>query len=286
MGPNYRFFLLCRILWFLFIFAFVDAVDIKTFLSSRYSLTEEKGMLPSSNEVPSISEVNEARLLLARQEAIRHRKNSIQSKQVTRKLEKDDKEKGKVKRAMGKAKGRMKNPKGMMKRGKVPKKKSSSPNITPVVAPATSPIVLSPAAAPVQTALAVDFSISFSAPDATSEPTQDEYDEMFQRITTYFKDFLTGYYATDSDAEFLDLVSSLDSTLYGDEAGIQDPRFNIYMDFDFSNFSFTDESVVPTSAEMFQIMSEAITADFILEVVRTLTGSAFESTNEVFFALN
>lgn len=107
---------------------------------------------------------------------------------------------------------------------------------------------------------------------------------MLRRITAYYKETFTGIYATDTDTEFLDVMSSNDFTLYGADAGIPEARFNIYMNFDFSDFTYTEESVVPTNTEIFQIMKDAITQQFIIDVVRTYTGTPFESTNEVFFA--
>jgi hypothetical protein len=161
---------------------------------------------------------------------------------------------------------------------------TAAPSILPSDAPSNAPINLSPTATPVQTVRVTDYYISFVAPDATREPTQDEYDEMLRRITAYFKDTFTGIYATDPNTEFLDVVSSNDFSLYGAAAGIPEARFNIYMNFDFSDFTYTEGSVVPTNAEIFQIMKDAITQDFIIQVVRTYTGTPFESTNEVFFA--
>ena len=154
----------------------------------------------------------------------------------------------------------------------------------PSLAPSGAPVVLSPTPTPVQTVRITDYYISFVAPDATREPTQDEYDEMLRRITEYYKEIFTGIFATDPDTVFLDIISSNDFTLFGDAAGIPEARFNIYMNFDFSDIIYTEESVVPTNQEIFTIMEEAITQDFILEVVRTYTGTPFESTNEVFFA--
>jgi hypothetical protein len=161
---------------------------------------------------------------------------------------------------------------------------TAAPSVLPSDAPSNMPINLSPTATPVQTVRVTDYYISFVAPDATREPTQDEYAEMLRRITAYFKDTFTGIYANDPNTTFLDVVSSNDFTLYGAAAGIPEARFNIYMNFDLSDFTYTLDSVVPTNAEIFQIMKDSITQQFIIDVVRTYTGTPFESTNEVFFA--
>jgi hypothetical protein len=159
---------------------------------------------------------------------------------------------------------------------------SAAPAIAESDAPSRAPIPLSPTGTPVQIVRVTDYYISFVAPDATREPTQEEYDEMLVRISAYFVE--TFMALNDADTEFISVDSSNDFTLYGDAAGIPRPEFNIYMNFDFSNIIYTETSVVPTVAETFDIMRSSITQDFILNVVRTYTGTPFESTNEVFFA--
>lgn len=108
---------------------------------------------------------------------------------------------------------------------------------------------------------------------------------MLRRITAYYKEAFTEFYANDPDTEFLDVVLSNDFNLYGTAAGIPEARSNIYMNFDFSDFRFTEGSVVPTTAEIFAIMFDATVTnvDFVFQVPRSYTGTPFESTNEVFF---
>lgn len=139
---------------------------------------------------------------------------------------------------------------------------------------------------PLQFVLVEDYYISFAAPGATREPTQAEYDEMLVRINDWFEAQLRAKYANRTDVEFLGTESSNDFTLYGINNNIppSPERFNIYMNFDFSKFSFSETSTVPTNEEVYEIMLASITPDFILQVVRSLTGSPFELTNEVFFA--
>jgi hypothetical protein len=156
----------------------------------------------------------------------------------------------------------------------------------PSDSPSIAPIPLNPTATPVQTVLVNDYYISFLAPGATREPTQAEYDEMLTRINGWFEMQFTAQYANRTDVQFLGTETSNDFTLYGLNNNIP-PRpaeFNIYMNFNFSAFTFSETSVVPTTQEIFEIMRLSITRDFILQVVRTFTGSPFESTVEVFFA--
>jgi hypothetical protein len=157
---------------------------------------------------------------------------------------------------------------------------TDAPSVAPAIAesdaPSRAPIPLSPTAI----VRVTDYYIAFVAPAATREPTEDEYNEMLRRITEYFVDIFTAM--NDADTEFVSIDSSIDFRLYGDGAVI--PRFNIYMNFDFSNFIYTETSVVPTVAEIFDILRYSINQEFILDIVRTYTGTPFESTNEVKFA--
>jgi hypothetical protein len=156
----------------------------------------------------------------------------------------------------------------------------------PSLRPSGAPIPLVPTPTPVQIVRVTDYYISFVAPDATREPTQAEYDEMLRRINEWFQMTFMEQYANNPETQFIGSVASNDFTLFGVNNNIP-PRpadFNIYMNFDFSEFTYTENSVVPTTSEAFEIMRASITRDFILEVVRTYTGTPFESTDEVFFA--
>jgi hypothetical protein len=159
---------------------------------------------------------------------------------------------------------------------------SDAPSLTP----SGAPIPLVPTPTPVQVVRVTDYYISFVAPGATREPTQAEYDEMLRRINGWFEMVFMAQYANNPDVQFIGSEASNDFTLYGLNMEIP-PRpadFNLYMNFDITDFTYSENSVVPTTAEAFEIMRASITRDFILQVVRTYTGTPFESTNEVFFA--
>jgi hypothetical protein len=147
-----------------------------------------------------------------------------------------------------------------------------------------APFLSSPRPTQVQTVRVTDYFIAFVAPTATREPTEEEYNEMNRRITAYFSDAVLSLYADDSNIEFVSIDSSNDFTLYGAAAGIPSPRYNIYMNFNYTDVTYrttTGLMVVPTVAEQFFDLKNSITVDFILDVVRTYTGTPFESTNEV-----
>lgn len=163
---------------------------------------------------------------------------------------------------------------------------SVGPTAVPSDSPSIAPIPLNPTPTPVQIVLVRDYYISFLAPSATREPTQAEYEEMLTRINDWFEMQFTAIYANSTDVQFLGAQTSNDFTLYGLNNNIP-PRpaeFNIYMNFDFSEYTFSETSNVPTTQEVFEIMRLSITRDFILQVVRTFSGTPFESTVEVFFA--
>ena len=147
---------------------------------------------------------------------------------------------------------------------------SIGPSQGPSGIQSTAPIPLNPTPAPLQIVLVEDYFISFLAPGATREPTPAEYDEMLVRINDWFELQFTTRYANDPNVQFLGSETSNDFTLYGLMNNIP-PRpneFNIYMNFDFSEFTFSETSTVPTTEEVFEILRSSITADFILQSVQ------------------
>jgi hypothetical protein len=56
------------------------------------------------------------------------------------------------------------------------------------------------------------------------------------------------------------------------------------MNFDFTDLSFTLDSKIPTTSEMFDLMRQSISSDFILDSVRTFDGSPFEDVTEAWFS--
>ncbi len=130
--------------------------------------------------------------------------------------------------------------------------------------------------------------MSFVAPDAIRSPTTEEFSEMLLRITAYFDAYLSEYeyFAANQTASIsFDSVETVNNfNLYGvPEAGQPEERFNIYMNFNHSDFIFTPgTSELPTAVEIFAILLTSISADFIIDVVQTYTSTPFESTNEVY----
>jgi hypothetical protein len=56
------------------------------------------------------------------------------------------------------------------------------------------------------------------------------------------------------------------------------------MNFDFTELSFTIDSKIPTTTEMFDLMRDSISTDFILDSVRTFQGSPFQGVTETWFS--
>jgi uncharacterized surface protein with fasciclin (FAS1) repeats len=105
---------------------------------------------------------------------------------------------------------------------------TDSPTLAPVTdAPTLAPVTEAPTGLPQPTAMPVqklrirDFYISFVAEGAT-EPTEEEYAEMLQRVEDHFESYFKEFYADSSETEFLNATSSLKSTLF--EGGIPEPR--------------------------------------------------------------
>ena len=163
----------------------------------------------------------------------------------------------------------------------------TTPTIAPVVTSTPSTAIVAESSFPTLSKHIIrleDYYMSFVAPDATRSPTTEEFSEMLLRITAYFDAYLTEYLATNQTLSFDRIESSNNFNLYGTpEAGQPEERYNIYMNFNYSDFIFTPNTLdPPTSDEIFTILLTSITPDFILDVVRTYTFTPFESTNEVF----
>ena len=162
---------------------------------------------------------------------------------------------------------------------------SDSPSASPTISPTITAETQSPTIGK-NTVRLEDYFVSFVAPDAIRSPTTEEFSEMLVRITAYFDAYLSEYFAANQTTSvFFDSIETVnDFNLYGvPEAGQPEERFNIYMNFNHSDFIFTPGALeLPTAEEIFAILLTSISADFILDVVRTYTSTPFESTNEVY----
>lgn len=84
--------------------------------------------------------------------------------------------------------------------------------------------------------------------------------------------------------DFLGSTSVIEDTRYGANAGIPESRFNMYIGFNFTDLSYSVDSIIPETEETFDLLEAQITRDYIIEVVRAYVGTPFEQVNEVWFA--
>lgn len=150
---------------------------------------------------------------------------------------------------------------------------SGSPGPTALETPA-------PTAEPVLRIRVADYYLAYVSPNAR-EPTTDEYELMVNLTQNYFQDYFEDLYADRDDVEFLGAESNLEFTLF--EEGIPAEKFNIYMDYAYTDLIYTVGSNPPDASESFIIMRDSITVEYILDYVRAATGTPFTAVNEVVF---
>jgi hypothetical protein len=146
----------------------------------------------------------------------------------------------------------------------------------------SSQIIAGPTEAPAQKRVRVaDFYLAYVAENADREPTQEEYGQLVNLTMEYFNTFLEKKYGNSTEIMFLGAEPVLSFTLF--KAGIPNDRFNIYMDYEYVDVIFTAESNPPSAAELFVILRDSISPEYILDYVRLASGTPFVSTNEVVF---
>jgi uncharacterized surface protein with fasciclin (FAS1) repeats len=139
----------------------------------------------------------------------------------------------------------------------------------------------SPTEEPVQRIRVENFFLAYVVPGATTEPTPDQITQLAQVTNDFFTDTFTTMFAGNNNVTFLRSESTLGFTLFG--AGIPAARFNVYTDYNYTDLIYTANSTPPDAAASFVIMRESINQPYIVDYVRSLTGTPFETTNEVIF---
>lgn len=120
-------------------------------------------------------------------------------------------------------------------------------------------------------------------PAASRSPTDEEFSTIAERTADVFYKHLADHYSANDTNPVIELIGLdlvLNNTEYG--AGKPDAKFNIYMDFTVSTL-YTGVSEPESPEEQIDVLEGAIDADYILNIVRTLTGTPFETVNELFF---
>lgn len=138
-----------------------------------------------------------------------------------------------------------------------------------------------PTAAPTEIRVRVsNFYIAYVATqDPLVEPTPEQYANQANLTNTFFEDLFGAMFANSSDTTFLGAETTLDYTLF--QAGIPAERFNLYMDYAYTDLIYTVDSDPPDAATSFELMRGSISEDFIRNYVWNTTDSAFATVNEV-----
>lgn len=129
------------------------------------------------------------------------------------------------------------------------------------------------------------FFISYVS-SSTTEPTEDEYASVVASTEEYFNEFLSAELEGDPNFTLVGLEFILDFTLFGDEAGIPEDRYNIYLDFTAVDIHFTLDSEPPSRRELFGLITDGITSEYLINYVLTLTGTPFAQVTETFMAVS
>jgi hypothetical protein len=128
-----------------------------------------------------------------------------------------------------------------------------------------------------------NFFIAYRAPDAQTAPSALEFEEMRKRTEIYYSAFLASMFANYT-FKFEGLQTQLNATAFGKEASRPTDNFNIYTQYQYADIMVDVESQPLSAEETFEILKSGITVEYILQVVRTMAHTPFESTTEVFMS--
>jgi hypothetical protein len=127
--------------------------------------------------------------------------------------------------------------------------------------------------------------IAYNSPNA-SEPTQAQYDGVFNATNVYYNEYFREFWTPNSAIEFVSVTTRFGRTAFN-QSGLsnifpQGDNFNIYMEYNFTEFIFTPTSVVPSTTDIFAVMTEAIEkGPYIVDWVRPV-GGPFATVNAAF----
>jgi hypothetical protein len=122
--------------------------------------------------------------------------------------------------------------------------------------------------------------MSFVSPDTGSISNQ-TYTDLVAKAIVYYDNFLSNFYANQTQFVSLDLF--LNFTLDAGKAPSQPfPRFNIYMEFSGGIAMFARSAKNPTSFQLFQSLRGGLVTAFIVDPVRTFTGTPLAQVSEAF----
>lgn len=152
-----------------------------------------------------------------------------------------------------------------------------NPPVTPTVAAPTPSTETQPSDESIRIRVA-DYYMSYVVPALESAPTEEETQELLAVTRDFWFQYFQMEYQN-SNIKFKDISLKIEESLYN--AGIPDPDFNFYIDFD-TEIIYEKDSAEPAGAmETFRLMADADFVVYILEYIRTL--ERFKSTNEIDF---
>jgi hypothetical protein len=154
----------------------------------------------------------------------------------------------------------------------------------PGISSAPSTAATNTATAPTGTTRRVqNYWIAYGSPGAT-EPSQEEYDAVFNNTASYFDTYFKEYWAADPNVEFLNVTTTAGETAF--EVSGKPPsgggKLNIYMAYNFSDFNFAPGSDIPSSSEIFTAMKGGINVDYVVSNVIPV-GGPFATVNQAAF---
>jgi hypothetical protein len=111
-------------------------------------------------------------------------------------------------------------------------------------------------------------------------PVQADFDALAERIKNYFVMVLQQRYANDPLVVPVGAKWRTTTAASGTDAESIVPGYNAYLEFSWMDFYYTKQSIPPDPAETLNLMKEAVTPDFILNVPRGVVGTPFVTTVE------
>lgn len=156
-----------------------------------------------------------------------------------------------------------------------------SPTIAPTAGPTAGPTAepiptVSPSSAPTAEFIEIrmgGFFMAFNSQNKVDEPTEEQYDDALEKLDDWFGGTVfAAEFESNPDLSFVSVEHVLNRTLYGENAGIPEEKYNIYMEFEDVILTFTRGSTnIPNANDLYIIYKNGMIEDYIY-FVRELDG--------------
>ena len=149
-------------------------------------------------------------------------------------------------------------------------------------APTVAPSTQGPTAQPTIELVRVrvtDYFIAYGVPGMPGEPTEADVQELLEQTRMFWTGYFEEHYADKPDIKFNGLNLQIVETMFN--AGIPEPQFNFWIEFDTVVLYDLDTATPPGAMETFQIMSDADFVPYIIDHVRSIP--VFETNDEIDF---